>query len=215
MTSDPVATSPFRRATTEDVVRSENGCGMVVPSLSATDVSPFHPWRKCTVNACLILMSSAIVAGSDCGGCAAPAAACDPCAKVGLLDKIKARIGAIGHRSHSGCDAAPAHNACAPACGTPLFSGSLLARFKKNDCGCDPCAKPSLLDRLKARFAKSCDSGCDTGCSSGCGAAPAAPATPAAPKDMPKPMTDKKPEGKTTQRIAPSGITPVAGHNPF
>jgi hypothetical protein len=32
---------------------------------------------------------------------------------------------------------------------------------------------------------------------------------------MPKPMGDKKPEGKTTQRIAPSGITPVAGHNPF
>jgi hypothetical protein len=179
------------------------------------------------VNACLILMSSAIVAGSDCGGCAASAPACDPCAKVGLLDKIKARIGAIGHRSTGCCDAAPAcatAPACAPACdpcakpacGSPLFKGTLLARFKKNDCGCDPCAKPSLLDRLKARFHKSCDSGCDTGCSSGCGAAPAtpAPAAPATPpKDMPKPMNP--PAGKTTQNVVPSPITPAGASNPF
>ena len=40
------------------------------------------------MTAALILMTSACVAGSDCGGCAAPVASCDPCARVGLLDKV-------------------------------------------------------------------------------------------------------------------------------
>ena len=189
------------------------------------------------MTAALILMSSACVAGADCGGCAAPAPSChDSCARVSILDKVKARLSMLGHRSHGcgdscapACHAAPAchtacvpaptchtacapacHDSCKPACGTPLFSGAFLAKFKKHDCGCDPCAKPKLLDRLRARFHKSCDSdcssGCDTGCSSGCGAAPmvapAPAAAPAAPKVMPAP-------GKTTSHVVPSEIRPV------
>ncbi|CAN5341961.1 hypothetical protein BH11PLA2_BH11PLA2_36350 [soil metagenome] len=164
--------------------------------------------------------------------CAAPAPkcekSCDPCAsKVSLLDRLKAKF--ASHKS-CGCETAcaapapvcaPAPVACAktcepkckPACGTPLFSG-----HKSCDSGCD---KPSILDRLKAKFSShkscGCDSapacgGCSTAAPAGCSLPPApstapAPAPTEAPKVMPKPVETPK---KTTSLIVPSVITPAS-----
>lgn len=156
------------------------------------------------------------------------ASSCNTCdsgcgSKASLFDKIKARF---AKKSSCGCDAAPAcacapacEPKCKPACGTPLFTKSLCHK-DTCDSGCD---KPSLLDKLKARFAGRnkgcCDSapacgGCGAAAPAGCSlppapGAPAAPAAPAdAPKTMPKPAEAPK---KTSSLTVPSVITPAAG----
>jgi hypothetical protein len=189
---------------------------------------PIPVLRRCfTVTATLILMTSAFVAGGDCGGCAAPAASCcDPCARVSCWDKMRARMALHKSRkADSCCDpcAKPAPTCCAPApapapvcCPAPApachndCGPKCHKSRKKDDCGCDPCAKPSLLDRLKARFHKKNDC-CETA-SDCCGAAPAAPgapATPTTPAPAPKPIP---PTGKTTKLVVPSPIVPVSGN---
>jgi len=176
------------------------------------------------VNAAILLMASAVTAGQPPAAEAAPAPAppvvvagsggcsggdCGPvacgcdvgCKKVGLLDKIKSRLG--GRKQHCGCDAAPAcapapAPACAPAC---------------DDCGRAP--RVSILDRLKAKFGKR--KGCDT-CApacDGCGAAPAAapaaaPTTAPTPAPMP-PRTTPAPTPPKAGLVVPGTVTPVSG----
>lgn len=167
------------------------------------------------MNAAFLLMSSAALAGADpapaapaapavistghgCNNCGAPAACCP---KPGLLDKIKARIGAMKHKAHH-CDCAPAP---APA-------------------PCDPCAKgaahrPNLLDKLKARFAgKKHSCGCDP-----CAGAPAhhapAPGGTAPPKEMPKPKdppkADPKPKGNVSIPAPLPAVAGATGTSPY
>ena len=190
------------------------------------------------MTATLILMTSAFVAGGDCGGCAAPTASCsDPCARVSCMDKMRARMAlwSQNKKSDSCCDpcAKPAPTCCAPApapaptcCAAPApacptdCGPKCHKSRKKDDCGCDPCAKPSLLDRLTARFHHKNDC-CETS-SDCCGAAPATtlpgtPGTPGAPgvpgtpgAPAPKPIP---PTGKTTKLVVPSPIVPVSGNS--
>ena len=116
---------------------------------------------------------------------------CDPCAKPSLLDRLKAKL--ASHKSHK-CD-----DTCTPACHAPAPTCAPACHAPAPTCCEDPCAKPSILDRIKARLHsrknKCCEPACTTEC---CGAAPAhaapaAPAAPATPKAMPKPADSPKP----------------------
>ena len=185
------------------------------------------------MNAVLILVSSAWIAGADAtqvstpvtqevipvnatapapagcgisGGCAASS---DPCARPGIFSRIKDRFS-----SKSACCPAPD---CAPApvkiekpakapepCAAPVTVKP-----------CDPCAtaKPGILDRIRAKFRKgsACDSGCEGGCASA--AAPTHEVVPA-PRETPKAAPKAAPEApqkvpeKTQAETSP--ITPVA-----
>lgn len=164
-------------------------------------------------------------AGPGCGACPAPAPACDDSCggKPGLLDKLRAKF--AGMRSKGGCDCTP--------CGTPLFSKPVFAGFTTaaSDCG-DSCGKPSLLDKLRAKFKRGDSCGCPSaGCeTSGCTTSYAAPlagcalpapppaAVPSAappaqpPQTMPKPEAAPAPvEKKSSLRPVPPAITPVSG----
>jgi hypothetical protein len=87
-----------------------------------------------------------------------------------------------------GCCAAPAAPAaaccdpCAPA-GRVRLLDRLRARFARSSSCCDPCAgssaRPNLLEKIRARLGARKDSCCDAPASC-CGASPCAPA-PAAP----------------------------------
>lgn len=171
------------------------------------------------MNAAFLLMSSAALAGADvapppapapavissgagCSNCGAPAVApCGDCgkAKIGLLDKLKARLGGLGKKSHDcGCAPAPAP--------------------------CDPCAtaaaRPNLLERLKGRLGhKKCHT-CGPVCDPCGGAAtvlssppvtgaPPAVANPSAPKEMPKPKDAAPPKGGVLAPVPP--ITGASG----
>jgi hypothetical protein len=109
------------------------------------------------------------------------------------LDRVRARF----HRNDC-CDPcaapvvhhrAPVHS-CEPAC-DPCRPRFQVNFHRRNDC-CEDACRPSLLDRLRARFHR--NDCCDTGCNGGCGAvgtptsAPATPAAPAAPAEAPKAM---------------------------
>lgn len=145
------------------------------------------------MNATVLLLSSALLAGADpvpaaaptaapvvtaapiagvaagCGGCSAPTPCAPSCEKVGLLDRLRARFAARrAPKCDSACAPAPAP-CCAPApapcCGTPVFTGFTTS------CA-DPCDRGGLLDRLRAKFhgSRHCDA-CSVGCgigSAGC-----------------------------------------------
>ena len=142
------------------------------------------------MNTAFLLMSTALIAGSDpagCAGCVGPvpvAAACDSCgpsASPGLFSRLRGKLG------------------CGAACGTPVYSAPACG-----DCGGS--SSPGLLTRLKARLQHSkgdCGSPCAAPpcdaapCASGdCGAAGgyASPAAPGvvmpAPAPAPLPMTE-------------------------
>jgi hypothetical protein len=212
--------APHPAATEELVRRDRQGRRRLSASVAADGSDYLFHRRIFTVTATLILMTSAFVAGGDCGGCAAPAASCcDPCARVSMMDKMRARMAL--HKSKKAdncCDpcAKPAPTCCAPAPAPAPVCCPAPAPACPTEC--DPCAKPSLLDRLRARFHKKND--CCEPVSDCCGAAPAhpgapalpgtpgAPATPAAPAPKPIPPT-----GKTTQHDAPSQIVPTSGNS--
>jgi len=179
------------------------------------------------MNAAFLMVASAFAAGSDvqqigwgenapaiiqagCSSCGAPAASsCDSCnscgnSKVGILDKLKARLGSHKCKAPS-CDscAAPAPTCCAPAptCGS-----------------CCP-TPPNLLDKLKGRFAKkssccaapACDS-CGSA-STGCATPGPAVVVPAMPPVTPKEMPKVKEAAPKAGALAPAPAvipTPVA-----
>ena len=184
------------------------------------------------MNAACLLMSAAWMAGADtashplpagapavintgsgCSNCGPVASAyCDdPCAKTGILAKLKSKVGGLGKKGGD-CGYAPAP---APAC--------------------DACAssRPNLLDTVKGRFGKKkggdcCAPACAPACDP-CGAAPAVVVHPPAgaitppppPKDMPKGKdADPKPKepepkpkttapGATGLPAIPTPLTPV------
>jgi hypothetical protein len=181
--------------------------------------------------AALSLSPAPVVAGScgsgGCGGCGAVSDCCggaDACCESGgLFARLRARFG--GHHGHHdcgcGCEVAPS---CCGSAPTPVISSAHSccgnghgATSCCGSCGtvsscCDGCGeKPSLLDRLRARFHRGhgedcCGCGCDNGCgghytSAGVGAhiptmpgAPPGTGMPAEPiKKMPKPVD--KPNG--------------------
>ncbi|HEY1188256.1 MAG TPA: hypothetical protein VGE74_11395, partial [Gemmata sp.] len=162
------------------------------------------------MNAAFLLMSTAALAGADATPPAAPApvvissgAGCSNCGpvvaapcgdcgktKIGLFDKLKARFGGLGKKSHDcGCAPAPAPAPCDP-------------------CATTVAARPNLFDKLKSRFGhKKCDT-CGPVCDP-CGAAHLMPAPTTAttppvttpPKEMPKPKDT--PKGNTSLPVAP------------
>lgn len=163
------------------------------------------------MNAAFLLMSTAALAGADpapaapvapavistghgCNNCGAPATCCE---KAGLLDKIKARIGSLKHKSHD-CGCAPAPAPC-------------------HTCAKSVADRPNLLDKLKARFGghKSC--GCAPACDP-CATAPA-PTTGTAPKEMPKPKdapkVDPKPKGNVAIPVPLPPVTGASGTSPY
>lgn len=160
------------------------------------------------MNAAILLMSSATLAGADpapaahppaapvvissgagCSNCGTAAAYYAPsdcgCGKAGLLDRFKARF---GRKSADCCTPAPC---CAPAS------------------ACDPCHKsaadrPNLLDKLKSRWGgkrSACCDPCATTYVDPCATTHAVAAPPATtppvtggttpPKEMPKPKDPK------------------------
>ena len=90
-----------------------------------------------------------------------------------LLDRM---LGMGGCGCQSSCCDAPV---AGPGCGSDMIAAPSCGC----DTGCDPCARPKLIDfRFKVNWCSlprpcfgGCSTGCDTGCDTGC-AAPAAPA---------------------------------------
>lgn len=202
------------------------------------------------MNASLVLVTSAWVAGfgggkpapaADCG-CATPVVAVceDPCAKVGLLARLKAKLCPPKCEEAPACDAcaAPAPAPCAAPCAAPAPTCDACAAPVE----CDPCAKkPGFFARLKAKLCKpKCEAApaCET-CST-CGSSPvvgAAPSgcslppvpgtvtpvpSPEPPKEMPKvepkkeePKKDPKVTIAPLPQVAPiPALTPVSGGAP-
>jgi len=190
------------------------------------------------VNAALLLMTSAWMAGADaapqavapapavivagCTDCAAPVAECNGCGKAGLLDRLKAKFKSVGGHKSKGCET------CETCTAPPAPAPAPCAVPAPCDTCADPCGghKAGFLDKLKAKLgglgghkSKGCDT-CETSvaATSGCatpGAPATAPAAPAdAPKEMPKPATPKPATPKTTSIILPiptAPVTPVSG----
>jgi hypothetical protein len=143
---------------------------------------------------------SAPIGGGCGGGCGCATDAC--CEKEGFFAKLKAKF----HKNDCGCGCEQAPTCCAPkpvCCPAPKpvccpAPAPTCCHAAPVSCGCDEC-KPSLCERIKAKFKKSKDCGCDSGCGgcSTCGggviggapaeAIPAKPAPGAAPQAMPKP----------------------------
>jgi hypothetical protein len=178
-----------------------------------------------TVNAAFLLMSTAALTGADatppaahapvvissgagCSNCGTPAVSyahtgcgCAP-AKVGLLDKLKAKFGKKSH--DCGCAPAPAvvHHAPCHTCPTTIA------------------ARPNLLDKLKARMSSKKAAACGPVCDP-CGAAHLAPATPVEhppvtgtpPKEMPKETPKEMPKPKDLPKDLPKDA-PKAGAVP-
>jgi hypothetical protein len=188
------------------------------------------------VNAALLLMGSAWIAGADAAAPAAPPAAqapvpavvtgngcggCGPtcndcgntCGRAGFLSRLKARG---GHRNNDCC--APACNPCPPP---PPCNPCPQTSCCDTGCG----GKHGLFTRLRGRWSKgSC--GCDGGPEPCCGApggpagmlgtpggpvgAPVAPPGGELPKEMPKgPTVTPKPSGAAVIPSAP--IAPISG----
>lgn len=183
------------------------------------------------MNAALLLLTTALGAGGDvvpagwgerplvvpasgCSNCAAPVAApaaapatlgpttcCDPCVtaeRPRLLDRLRARLSGLGSRFSARpaiCNPCPPPPCCNPCPPAPC---------------CDPCAAPapSLLDRIKARFARpSCCLPVVPDCTT-CGSSPVAPAQPAPsapPKDAPKEMPKEAPKDPAPAKEPPKG----------
>lgn len=160
------------------------------------------------MNAAFLLMSTAALAGADpvpappaapavistghgCNNCA-PATCCE---KAGLLDKIKARLGSLKHKSRDcGCAPAPAPAPC-------------------HTCAKGIADRPNLFDKLKARWGSHKACGCAPACDP-CASAPApAPAGGGtAPKEMPKPKDTPKVDPKPKGNVAiPAPLPPVTG----
>jgi hypothetical protein len=193
--------------------------GNPAPACGGCDAAPACGCEKVS----LIDKIKARMARPSCGGCEAKPA-CDPCAsKPSLLDKLRAKFA----KPTCGCETS-CETSCKPACGTPLLSKPVFHGFTTS-CGdsCNSCGDtPTLLEKLKAKFASRKHCGCDTapacgGCGSaapaGCalppapGAAPA-PAAPAdAPKTMPKPVEAPK---KTSSLTMPTIVTPASNFVP-
>ncbi|MDY3551318.1 hypothetical protein R5W24_000393 [Gemmata sp. JC717] len=184
------------------------------------------------MNAAFLLMSTAALAGADvapppaapapavissgagCSNCGTPVAPCNDCGKtkVGLLDKLKARLGGVGKKSHDcGCAPAPVPAPC-------------------NDCVTTTvAARPNLFDKLKSRMGHKKASACCGPVCDPCAVAPLSvvPPTPTPgtttppsttpPKEMPKPQEAPKtqPKPKTTKDEAavplPLPAAPVTG----
>ncbi len=133
------------------------------------------------MNATVLLLSSALLAGADpvpaaaappvaapvvtaapiagvpsgCGGCSAPAPCAPSCEKAGLLDRLRARLASF-HKPKC-------HTACAPACTPAPAPCCAPAPTPAPCCGtpvftgfttscADPCDKGGLLARLRAKF---------------------------------------------------------------
>lgn len=172
------------------------------------------------MNASVLLLSSALLAGADPApvaaaptapvvaapiagvaagcGCSAPASCAPSCGRVGLLDRLRARLASFHKpKCHTACApaSAPAPTpAPAPCCGTPIFTGFTTSCH-------DPCDRHSLLAKLRAKFhgSRHCDaySVMLTGCAPAVGtllaAPPAGAPAPTTPPDaMPKPDAPKK-----------------------
>lgn len=190
-----------------------------------------------------------VVSSTGCSGCgsAAPtysfAPSCyDPCARRGLfgfgiVDRLRGRFATIGSRFAPACPSACAPApvvSCAPACApspsctpacptvtvarTPLLSNPLFTGCQSSVC--DPCARVSILDRIRGIFARpkwnsSCTStivGGTCGCGTEVSAPAVTPATPEAPKEMPKPAPKETPKEAPKTTLAPSiGTLPVLG----
>jgi hypothetical protein len=174
-------------------------------------------------------------------GCGAISDCCetDGCSRHGFLSRLRSRghnrgcceapacdsgcgcgqAVSHGHRwGHSGGSCCGATSSCAPACDT---------------CG-ETCCKPSLLDRIRARFHKSgcCESACDSGCGcdGGCGGGVIAAPVHGAPvigapagTDKPVEKLKKMPKGEDENKGKTSSplLTPAGGKvetevkNPF
>ncbi len=152
----------------------------------------------------------AVVSGSGCSNCGAPpvytGGCCEP--KMGLLDKLKSRMGGFGKKS---CGCAPAPVSCAPA---PCSTCSSVAN------------RPNLFDTLKSRMGSKKHCGGHTGCGPTCDTCGAThlmpptgapvPPTGTPPKEMPKtdaPKTEapkEMPKGGSTSSI-PQPLPSVSG----
>ena len=135
----------------------------------------------------------------------------DTCAKHGILDKLKGRMGTHGGKHHKGdCGCAPAPTTCCAPPPPPPAPVACCAPAPT----CDTCAhgsRPNLFDKLKGHGAGKRHKG-DCGCAPGCDGCtdPAVPTVPAPAKDMPKPMDPKKTSSDTVPQIAiPSTGTTV------
>lgn len=120
------------------------------------------------------------VAMPSCGCEIAPScgceSACDPCAPRG--GKLKGFFSRLHAMKSSCCAPAPVccepAPVCAPVCApAPVYAPSCGCEVVADPC-CDPCAKPGLFAKIKARLAAKCASSscCDTAPSCGCEIAP-------------------------------------------
>ncbi len=151
------------------------------------------------MNLSALILTSVLATGGD--PCAtpcvlsAPSCGCD--SSPGFFTKLRAKLG-----SRSSCD-----TACIP-CGTPLFAGFTTACHEP----ADPCGKPGLLTRLKAKFQRGGTAGCGSAsdCSSPampCAAMPAAPSGCALPI-VPTPVSTINPEPPQAMPMPPQVMPP-------
>lgn len=187
------------------------------------------------MNAAFLLVTTAWFAGQAPAAAPAPAPApnaccasscntCDSCEKPRFCDRLKAMFRKKDDCCAPTC-AAPtcaAPTCAAPTCATTCDTGCCEKQKhklfqRKESCNeCDPCAKPSLMDRIRAMCHKDkgcCDT-CSTGCANGsCGGGttvmPKAGETiPTPPKKMPS--TGKEPPpAKQVQLDTPSTLSPA------
>lgn len=169
------------------------------------------------MNAAILIMSSAALAGADpapppppsaapivvssgagCNNCA-PVSCCDS-GRVGILDRVRARIGGLGRKSKD----------C--SCPPPVYCPPPPT--------CQPCPtsyqdRPNLLDKMREWWGKR--RACAAACCDPCAGVAVSPATPAPgggttpPKEMPKPKDEGKKEGSEVAIPAP----PVVATSPY